>query len=322
MARARQPNPYAAAWPPPAHRWANRPIWRGRQRRRAPDRATSLSYATRRLQRPGRSPPTPRTTTPAGRIGWLPALFGCAAGCAAVPAACVDSPHESTWYYRLESFSLERAGRRGGFRQRVRPDIDLGIRAPQRHRAIPVRVVRRHRGLRRQRPISGRSGPVARRALSPVVRHELPRLPRRVRTADRTGGLVEGAVRCWAWQPVLGSRPPGRGHASDVPVSGYQEIWWTFYPYVGLETRNSDEPGLQFFGSVRVGFTPLNFQYATLTDPDYPRAGSVVYPRCGMTGQMELGVRYQRFSASAFVEGSRGARRPSSATPTSPPRAC
>ena len=40
-------------------------------------------------------------------------------------------------------------------------------------------------------------------------------------------------------------------------VTGYQEDWWTFYPYVGLETKESDEPGWKFFGSVRFGLTPL-----------------------------------------------------------------
>ena len=60
----------------------------------------------------------------------------------------------------------------------------------------------------------------------------------------------------------------------DMLVSGYQEFWWTFYPYIGLETKTSNDPGLQLVGSIRAGFTPLNFQYATLTDPDYPRAGA------------------------------------------------
>ena len=73
---------------------------------------------------------------------------------------------------------------------------------------------------------------------------------------------------------------------------------------MGVETEEtSDEPGLQFFGSARVGATPLTVQYATMLDSNYLRAGNVVYPRCGMTGQMELGVRYQKFSASAFLEG-------------------
>jgi hypothetical protein len=82
---------------------------------------------------------------------------------------------------------------------------------------------------------------------------------------------------------------------SDMPVLGYQETWWTFYPYVGLETKESDEPGLQFFGSARIGVTPLTYQHATYFD-------TVVWPRCGVTGQLELGLRYSKCSLSAFAE--------------------
>ena len=50
---------------------------------------------------------------------------------------------------------------------------------------------------------------------------------------------------------------------SGDEVYGYQEDWWTFYPYIGLETKESDEPGWQFFASARFGLTPLTYQYAT-----------------------------------------------------------
>jgi hypothetical protein len=82
---------------------------------------------------------------------------------------------------------------------------------------------------------------------------------------------------------------------SGNEVAGYQESWWTFYPYVGLETKESDEPGLKWFGSARFGITPLTHQYATYFD-------TVVYPRCGVTGRAELGVYFQRLWASAVVE--------------------
>ena len=78
-------------------------------------------------------------------------------------------------------------------------------------------------------------------------------------------------------------------------VDGYQETWWTFYPYVGLETKESDELGLQWFGSVRFGVTPLTYQHATYFE-------TTVYPKCGVTGRAELGVHYQRLSFSAVVE--------------------
>ena len=100
----------------------------------------------------------------------------------------------------------------------------------------------------------------------------------------------------WAWERGSGSETFRTITLSDgTPVAGYQETWWTFYPYVGLETKDSDEPGLKFFGSVRVGATPLTYQYATYFD-------TTAWPRCGITGQLEAGVRYQRFSLSAFVE--------------------
>jgi hypothetical protein len=82
---------------------------------------------------------------------------------------------------------------------------------------------------------------------------------------------------------------------SNMLVSGYQETWWTFYPYIGIETKDSDEQGLQFFGSMRFGVTPLTYQYASYYD-------TVAWPKCGVTAQAEAGVRYQRLSLSAFIE--------------------
>ena len=96
-------------------------------------------------------------------------------------------------------------------------------------------------------------------------------------------------MRAWERGSGSGTSPP------TTQVAGYQETWWTFYPYVGLETKDSDDPGLKFFGSVRFGVTPLTYQYATYFD-------TTAWPRCGITGQLEAGVRYQRFSLSAFVE--------------------
>ncbi len=82
---------------------------------------------------------------------------------------------------------------------------------------------------------------------------------------------------------------------SGDQVFGYQEDWWTFYPYIGLETKESQEPGWQFFGAARFGLTPLTYQYASGFD-------TALYPKCGVTGKMELGVRVSHFSASAYLE--------------------
>lgn len=103
-------------------------------------------------------------------------------------------------------------------------------------------------------------------------------------------------------------------------MTGYQEDWWTFYPYVGLETRESDEPGWKFFGSVRFGLTPLTFQSINFPVTDDYCVNTSLYPRCGVTGKMELGVRFQRLAVSAYLEGftwgesaeSRGSLQPAS----------
>jgi len=86
---------------------------------------------------------------------------------------------------------------------------------------------------------------------------------------------------------------------SGMPVGGYQETWWTFYPYVGLETKLLEQPGLQWFGSARFGLTPFTYQNASGDGTDLSMP---VYPKCGVTAQAELGVAYRRFTASAFTE--------------------
>jgi hypothetical protein len=90
---------------------------------------------------------------------------------------------------------------------------------------------------------------------------------------------------------------------SGNAVSGYQEDWWTFYPYVGLETKEPDEPGWKFFGSVRFGLTPLTYQSVSYPVPDYYCVNTALYPRCGVTGKMELGVRFQHVTVAAYLEG-------------------
>ncbi len=105
---------------------------------------------------------------------------------------------------------------------------------------------------------------------------------------SRLRGIVGIGTRFWVRDLQSTSLAAG-------DVTGYQENWWTFYPYIGLETKDSLEPGMKFFGSARIGMTALTYQYATYFD-------TAVYPRCGVTGQLELGVRFQKFSLSAFFE--------------------
>jgi hypothetical protein len=93
------------------------------------------------------------------------------------------------------------------------------------------------------------------------------------------------------------------GTLSDIGlVPGYQETWWTFYPYVGLESKVLDQNAFHFFGSARVGLTAFTYQYADIADPYYGTGGSVLYPRLGVTSQAELGVACRRFSLSAYTE--------------------
>jgi hypothetical protein len=106
---------------------------------------------------------------------------------------------------------------------------------------------------------------------------------------SRVRGFVGIGTRFWIRDLKDAVTPSG------VDVAGYQETWWTVYPYIGLETKDSPDPGWQFFATTRIGFTPLTYQYATYFD-------TVAYPKCGLTGRIEAGMRFQKFSLSACAE--------------------
>jgi len=88
---------------------------------------------------------------------------------------------------------------------------------------------------------------------------------------------------------------------SDVPLqdgtwlTGYQETWWTVYPYIGLETRRDPAAFLEWFAAGRVGLTAFTYEYISLDD-------LVLHPRPGFTGQIETGVRGPHFLCSVFLE--------------------
>ena len=89
--------------------------------------------------------------------------------------------------------------------------------------------------------------------------------------------------------------PDGRS-ASGVPVAGYLETWWTTYPYFGIQTRRGlTASPIEFYASGRVGATAVTFQHGTWND-------AVLYPKMGVTGQLETGFRGPRFFVSAFSE--------------------
>jgi hypothetical protein len=79
------------------------------------------------------------------------------------------------------------------------------------------------------------------------------------------------------------------------PVTGYQETWWTIYPYIGIEKRRTHDDGPEFYYSARIGCTPVTYQRIE----DFE---TTLYPQCGLTGQVELGVRGRRFLLSAYFE--------------------
>ena len=64
----------------------------------------------------------------------------------------------------------------------------------------------------------------------------------------RTRRLVADSAFSGRGNSVLDPKSPECHAPRRGPVAGYDETWWTFYPYVGLETRDSDEPGLKFLG--------------------------------------------------------------------------
>jgi hypothetical protein len=77
-------------------------------------------------------------------------------------------------------------------------------------------------------------------------------------------------------------------------VEGYQETWWTFYPYLGLEMK-LPLGRAELYSSGRFGVTP--FAYDKASDVDSP-----IYPRTGLTGQAELGLRSGRLSLAGYFE--------------------
>lgn len=88
------------------------------------------------------------------------------------------------------------------------------------------------------------------------------------------------------------------------PVMGYQETWWTIYPYLGMENRRTLQSGFEFYSSGRIGFTAVTYQFASLTD------SGALYPRPGIMGQVECGIRSRHLFLSANFEAMAWGRSP------------
>jgi len=82
---------------------------------------------------------------------------------------------------------------------------------------------------------------------------------------------------------------------SGALVGATQEDWFTFYPYLGIERRRNKHTGLEVYWMARIGFTALTLERSTLND-------AAIYPKAGVTAQLEGGVRGKHFFASAFSE--------------------
>ncbi len=87
----------------------------------------------------------------------------------------------------------------------------------------------------------------------------------------------------------------GVSSISLSPVTGYQETWWTIYPYLGVEKRRVLREGLEFYGSARIGCTAVTYERVSYFDV-------TLYPKAGLEGQAELGLRSRRLFVAGFFE--------------------
>jgi hypothetical protein len=260
------PNPYASVWPPPGG---------------------PLTDAHGPLSGPA---------VPAA----VPAEPSLSVAAAPTPAAAVDRTIESSWYFREESFHWNERFAGADFVNEYGPLSTLGYQ----HRSGIERfrleifggTVAYYGGAQLA---DGTTEPYDQSDGTNYIgfrgEYELLIEPAALPQIRFVAGL---GTRFWfrdLQDTVLGD---------GTYVTGYQETWWTIYPYIGVETRESKEPGLHFYGLARVGATAFTYQYADYIDPiNYPLySDTVLYPRCGVTAQLQLGARYQGFSLVAYTE--------------------
>jgi len=91
------------------------------------------------------------------------------------------------------------------------------------------------------------------------------------------------------------------------PVCGYQETWWTMYPYLGMETHQRLGAELDFYSESRIGMTALTYEFASttsvvqdLTDPFI--AERPLWPKLGVFANVEIGLRGPRFFVAGRAE--------------------
>lgn len=83
--------------------------------------------------------------------------------------------------------------------------------------------------------------------------------------------------------------------AQGMLISGYQQSWWTFYPYVGYETRRTMKTNGELYASCRVGMTAFTREHVSSSD-------LVLFPRPNIMLQSEIGWRGPRLSLACFTE--------------------
>ncbi len=101
---------------------------------------------------------------------------------------------------------------------------------------------------------------------------------------------------------------PGNG------IAGYQETWWTIYPYLGLETHLCLGTGWELYSESRVGATVMTYQFCSTNyliydpanpfNPQYPPmiAERPLWPKPGIVANTEIGLRGPRFFIAARAE--------------------
>lgn len=87
---------------------------------------------------------------------------------------------------------------------------------------------------------------------------------------------------------------------SGTVVSGYQETWWTVYPYLGAEGRRIISDGLSgeeraWFWSGKIGYTAITYEHVSLNDLR-------LYPKPSVLGGLELGYGGPRWYMSSYLD--------------------
>ena len=106
-------------------------------------------------------------------------------------------------------------------------------------------------------------------------------------------------------------------NVSNTPVTGYDEGWWTNYPYLGLETRRQPGATFEWYASAHVGVTAFTLESFAVRDGSFmlvsSPSGTIItqqdgastsaYPKPGMTESVELGIRYKLFNIAFCFDG-------------------